>query len=96
MVRKSEPDPARRRELGAVAARAEQPNRRQCDVARDCAQIAERMTLREAAMLKQQQFLKAFKKFIAGARVLPGAQRIGRDWIGPGGAAEPEIDPAGK
>ena len=47
-------------------------------------------------MLKQQQFLKAFKKFIAGARVLPGAQRIGRDWIGPGGAAEPEIDPAGK
>ncbi len=58
--------------------------------------VAERVIFREAAALEQQQFLKPFEKLIALPRILPGAQGVGRDLIGAGRAAEPEIDAAGK
>ena len=83
-------------ELGAVAARAEEPDRRQRDIGRHRVHVAERMAFRKSAALEQQQFLEAFEEVVALARILPGAQRIGRDRIGARRAAEAEIDAAGK
>ena len=60
-------------ELGAVAARSEQPDRRQRDVGRHGVHVAERMAFGKTATLEQQQFLEALEKIVALARVLPGA-----------------------
>ena len=82
--------------LGAVSARAQQPDRRQRDVGGHGVHVAERMVVRKTAALEQQQFLEAFEKVVALPRVLTGAQRIGRDRIGARRAAEPEVDAAGE
>ena len=58
--------------------------------------LAERMAFRISAALEQQQFLEAFEEIVALARILAGAQRIGRDLIGARRAAETEIDAARK
>ena len=83
-------------ELGAVAARTEQPDRRQGHIRRHRVDVAERMVKRKAATFEQDQLLKALEKFIAFAGVLPPAQRIGGDLIGARRAAEPQIDAPGK
>ena len=82
--------------LGAVAARTEQPDRRQRDIGRHGTDGAKRMPFRKAAALQQNQFLEAFKELVALARVLAPAQRVGRYRIGARRAAEAEIDAAGK
>ena len=51
--------------FGAVAARTEQPDRRQRHIGRHRAHVAERMAFRKAAALQQQQFLEAFEKIVA-------------------------------
>ena len=96
MMRKGETHADRGGELGAVAARSEQPDRRQRDVGRHGMDVAERMAFGKAVALEQQQFLKALEKVVAFARVLPAAQRVGGDLIGARRAAEAEIDAAGK
>ena len=58
--------------------------------------FAERMALRIAVLLEQQQLLEAFKKIVALPRILPGAQCVGRDLVGARRPAKPEIDAAGK
>ena len=58
--------------------------------------VAERMAFGKAAAFQQDQFLKAFEKFVAFARVLPAAQGVRGDRIGAGRAAKPKIDAAGK
>src|SRR5271156_3102422 len=92
MVRESETHAGGSSKFGAVAARAEQPDRRQRDIRRHGMYVAERMAFGKAAAFQQNQFLEAFEKFVAFARVLPAAQRVRGDRIGPGRAAEAEID----
>ena len=82
--------------LGAIAARPQQPDRRQCNVRRDGMHGAKRMILRKAAALQQEQLLKAFEKIVAFPHVLAAAERVGGHRIGPRCAAQPEIDAAGK
>ena len=57
---------------------------------------AEWVAFGEAVALEQDEFLKAFKKFVAFARVLPSAQSVRGDRVGPRRAAKPEIDAAGE
>ena len=96
MVGESETHPNRGGELGAVAAGAEKPDRRQRDVRRHGMDVAKRMVRRKAAALHQNELLKALEEIVALARVLPAAQRVRRHRIGSRRAAEPEIDTAGK
>ena len=84
------------RELRAVAARAEQENRRQYDVGWHRLHAAERMAFRKCALLEGQQFLKAIEEIIGLRIVLPPPQRVGGHRIGAWRAAKPEIDAAGK
>ena len=51
---------------------------------------------RKAVFRRQQQFLEAFEEFIAAPWVLPHAQRIRSDRIGPRCVAKAEVDPSGK
>ena len=88
--------PDRRGEFGTVAARAEQPHRRQRHVRGHGVHGAERMALGKAAAFQHDQFLKTLEELITLAGVLPSAQRVGGDRIGPRRAAEAEIDAAGK
>ena len=82
--------------LGAIARRAEQIERRQRDVLRHRADLAERVRVGKAALFEQQQFLKAFEEVVVLADVLAAAQRERGDLVGAGRAAETEVDPAGK
>ena len=95
-MREGEAHADRGGKLRAVAAGTKQPDRRQRDVGRHRADVAERMAFGKAAALEQQQFLEALEEVVALARILPAAQRIGRDLVGARRAAEPEIDAAGK
>jgi len=95
MMRKSETHSARGRERRAVAARPQQPNGRQHDIGRHRAHAAERMTLRKTVFRQQQQFLEAFEEFVAALWVLPHAQRIRSDRIGPRSAAKAEVRETG-
>jgi hypothetical protein len=54
------------------------------------------MTLRKTVFRQQQQFLEAFEEFVAALWVLPHAQRIRSDRIGPRCAAKAEVDGSGK
>ena len=57
-------------ELRAVVARAEQIDRRQRDVGRHGAHVAERMIVGEAALLEQQQLLKSVEEIVSRRIVL--------------------------
>src|SRR6266481_284412 len=83
-------------ELRTVAARSEKPDRRQRDVLRHRAHGTERMTLRKGIVFEQEKLLKPLQKVVFAETLLPPPQRIGRDRIRAGRAAEPEIDAAGK
>ncbi len=96
MMREREPGADHAGKLCAVAARAEQPDRRQRTVGRHRMHVAERMTLRKGVALEQDQFLKALQEIVVGALLLPAAQRIRRHRIGARRAAEAEIDAAGE
>jgi len=70
-------------------------NGRQHDIGRHRAHAAERMTLRKTVFRQQQQFLEAFEEFVAALWVLPHAQRIRSDRIGPRSAAKAEVRETG-
>ena len=50
------------------------------------------MALWKAVLRQQQQFLEAFKEFVAATGILPHSQRIGRDRVGPRCATKSEIE----
>ena len=54
------------------------------------------MAFGKAAAFQQDQFLKAFEKLIAFARVLAAAQGVGRHLVSARRAAEAKVDAAGK
>jgi len=54
------------------------------------------MTLRKGIVFEQEKLLKPLQKVVFAETLLPPPQRIGRDRIRAGRAAEPEIDAAGK
>src|SRR5262245_24727982 len=83
-------------ELCAVAARSEQPDRRQRDVLRHGAHGAKRMPLRKGVALEQDELLEALEEIIAAAGILPPPQRVGGDGVGARRAAEAEIDASRK
>src|SRR5262252_7548974 len=83
-------------ELRAVAARAEQPDRRQLDLLRHGADRAERMAFWKSAAVEQDELLEPLQEIVVTAAILPAPQRIRGDRIGAGRAAQPEIDASGK
>ena len=96
MMREGKAGADRGGKLGAVAARAEQMDRRQRDVRRHRPHVAERVALRKSARLDQHQLLEALEEIVVVPHILPPPQRDRRDRIGAGRAAEPEIDASGK
>ncbi len=96
MMREGKPGADHGGELRAVAARAEQPDRRQRDVLRHGAHVAERMAFRKGVALEQQQLLEALQEIVVVAGILAPPQRVGGHGIGAGRAADAEIDAAGK
>ena len=82
--------------LGAVAARAEQPDRRQRNILRHRVDFVERMAFGKLAVLEQQQFLEAFEEIVAAGILLAPPQHIRGHLIGAGRAPDAEIDAAGK
>src|SRR5262245_52698218 len=79
-------------QLRAVAARSQQPDRRQRDVLRHGSHGTERMPLRKSVALEQDELLEALKEIVVAAGILPPPQRVGGDGVGAGRAAEAEID----
>src|SRR5581483_1884247 len=95
MMREGEAGADLRRELCAVVARSEKPDRRQRDVGWHCVDFVKWMAGWKLARLQKHQLLKALEEVVVLADPLPPPQRVRCDRIGAGRAAEPKIDAAG-
>ena len=73
MMREGETSADHRGKLRAIAARAEQPDRRQRHVLRHGAHGAERVAFGEPAALEQDQLLKPLQKVVFAFRCPAGA-----------------------
>ena len=94
MLGEGEAQPDAARQLRAVVARAQEPDRRHRDILRHHADRAERMALRKPARLPAQELLEPLQEIVVRAHLLASAQCQRGPRVGTGRTADAEIDAA--